>query len=100
LLGNFDPLFFLFGFAKLFTIMDIPESYKYCVDILKFTGFALMSPLATTLFFLLTDYHYLTNSFHYVSFAISLLSSALGLKCILRGYQLLDNYYSSEKSTL
>jgi hypothetical protein len=77
---------------------EIPESYKYCSDVLKYFGFVCLSPLGTLIFMFVT--HGVispTHNFPKEAFSYSLLCGLIGLKCILRGFEILSQFYRSQK---
>jgi len=71
---------------------EIPESYKYCSEVLKYLGFAFLSPLGTILFSVVSNTHDLIK-LDMETLLHPLLIALLGLKFIERGFNILNGYY-------
>jgi hypothetical protein len=71
---------------------DIPESLKYKADILKYAGLAMFSVPSTIIFRLATDYNYKFTELDLKQFLISLLLGILGIRFVMRGFEILSEY--------
>lgn len=71
---------------------DIPESLKYKADILKYAGLAMFSAPSTIIFRLATDYNYKFTELDLKQFLISLLLGILGIRFVMRGFEILSEY--------
>ncbi|MFZ4085373.1 MAG: hypothetical protein ACOYK1_07570 [Vampirovibrionia bacterium] len=71
---------------------DIPESLKYKADILKYAGLAMFSVPSTIIFRLATDYNYEFTELDLKQFLISLLLGILGIRFVMRGFEILSEY--------
>jgi hypothetical protein len=75
-------------------MQEIPESYKYRADLLKYTGLALLSVPATIIFLCITNYEYDPSKLNFIRFSVALLIGISGIKCLTRGVEILDQYYN------
>lgn len=75
-------------------MQEIPESYKYRADLLKYTGLALLSVPATIIFLCVSNYEYDPNQLNLIRFSVALLIGIFGIKCLTRGMEMLDQYYN------
>jgi hypothetical protein len=92
-----DPLNFSGDFAKLFSIVVTEKSIDFRAEILKYTGFALMTPCCSILFNLLTDWDGLVNKFNVITFILSVFFLYLGIECILRALDILEELPLKDK---
>lgn len=69
---------------------NLIEPYKYCADVLKYFGFAFLTPVASLVFDLITDISFTFDPNQLDRYAIAGLFFILGLKCILQGLSVLQ----------
>ncbi len=94
--GKNDPLKIFVKFAKLIQMILAKESLKYRAEVLKYIGFAFMSPFSASVFMILTAYDEGVSRFKLAVFIISCVLFILGIKCVLRGIDILELYSIEE----
>jgi hypothetical protein len=69
---------------------NLIEPYKYCADVLKYSGFAFLAPAANLIFNFITNNHFKIDLTKLDRYAIAGLFFVLGIECILRGLSILE----------
>lgn len=71
-------------------MVNLIEPYKYCADVLKYFGFAFLTPVASLVFDLTTDISFTFDPNQLGRYVVAGLFFILGLKCILQGLAVLQ----------
>lgn len=72
------------------------ESLKYRAEVLKYTGFALISSLGSSFFLFLTDIASFLERFNPYTFLAAGFFLILGVKCIYKGLDVLEHSIQKE----
>lgn len=96
-MGNFDPLKFSSGLAKLLSMRLTKESLKYRAEALRYIAFAFMSPFSVTVFVILTDYDQSLLKIKPLLFIFSCILLVIGLIFLLRGIDILETNFNLKK---
>jgi hypothetical protein len=69
---------------------NLIEPYKYCADVLKYSGFAFLTPVASLVLSLTTDFSFTFDPNQLERYVVAGLFFILGLKFILQGLSILQ----------
>ncbi len=77
-------------------MVNLIEPYKYCADVLKYFGFAFLTPVGSLMFNFITNSHFKIDLTKLDRYAIAGLLFILGLKFILQDLSILQKGVTDE----